>query len=279
MTTVCPQRQSYAKLLPLGAAIFLLFVTGCAGTPEPRTQLDAIRGSDTLRVGTTGDFAPFSYRHDGSDTLYGVDIGFARKLADGLGVKVEFVQTSWPELMDDLLADRFDIGMSGITITPERLSVAFFSLPVMSSGKVAITRDENAHRFRTIPDINRAGVRVIVNPGGTNEAFARANFPQATIVLNEENLTVFDKIISGDVDLMVTDAVEAAVQEVVYPGLEISNRESPFNTFEFGLLMPRDQELKNYVDDWLEEQRTSQTYRQLFDAELLMIETRANTDG
>ena len=279
MTIEMPKRQLVSSISLLVAVAILSLAVGCASSPEPRTKLDSIQSGGTLRVGTTGDFKPFSYRRDGSNVLHGVDIAFARKLATAMGVNVEFVPTTWPRLMDDLLADRFDIGMSGITITPERLSVAFFSLPVMCSGKVAITRDENANRFRTIADINRAGVRVIVNPGGTNEAFARARFPQATIVLNEDNLTVFDKIISGHADVMVTDAVEATVQEVIHPGLEISNRETPFNTFEFGLLMPRDHELKDYVDSWLEDQRMDQTYRQLFDAEMLMIETRANTGG
>lgn len=274
-----PKRRFASAVLVLGTVVSLAFAAGCAGTPEPRTKLDEIRSSELLRVGTTGDFAPFSYRRDRSGTLHGVDINFARMLAVDLNVKIKFVQTTWPELMDDLLADKFDIGMSGITITPERLSVAFFSQPVMSSGKVAITRDENANRFRTIPDINRPGVRVIVNPGGTNEAFARANFPLATIVLNEENLTVFDKILSGDADLMVTDAVEAAVQEVIHPGLEVANRDTPFNNFEFGFLMPRDYSLKDYVDSWLVDQRVGQTYQSLFDAELIMIETRTNDGG
>ena len=278
MAIVSLKRSVVAPFWALGIAVFLAFAIGCAVTPDSRTKLDTIRSTETLRVGTTGDFVPFSYRRDESGTLHGVDIAFARKLAADLGVKVEFVQTTWPGLMDDLLADKFDIGMSGITITPERLSVAFFSLPIMASGKVAITRDENAHRFRTIPDINQAGIRVIVNPGGTNEAFAREHFPRATIVLNEDNLTVFDKIIADVADVMVTDAVEAAVQAVIHPGLEVTNREAPFNSFEFGLLMPRDHEWKGYVDTWLEDQTVDQTYQNLFDAELSMLETRTS-DG
>ncbi len=278
MTINIPKRPfASIVLLLVGSAILSLSV-GCANSPEPRTKLDSIRSSETLRVGTTGDFMPFSYRRDGSGTLHGVDIALARNLASAMGVKVEFVDTTWPELTDDLLADKFDIGMSGITITPERLKIAFFSRPIMSSGKVAIARDENAGRFRTIQNINQPGVRVIVNPGGTNEAFAREHFPQATIILNEENLTVFEKIDSGVADVMVTDAVEAAVQEVLHPALEIANRNTPFNSFEFGLLLPRDQALKNFIDSWLENHRKDQTYRQLFDAELTMIETASN-DG
>ena len=278
-----PSRNSKRRLasivLLLVSTAILSFEVGCAGTSQPETRLDTILSRETLRVGTTGDFMPFSYRRDESGGLRGVDIAFARRLADAMGVNVEFVQTTWPELSDDLLAGKFDIGLSGITITPERLDIAFFSGPVMSSGKVAIARDENAHRFRTVAAINRAGVRVIVNPGGTNEAFARENFPQATIVLNEDNLTVFEKIISGAADVMVTDAAEAAVQEVIHPALEIANRDAPFNTFEFGILLPRDHALKDFIDSWLEDQQSDQTYLQLFDAELIVIKTESNENS
>jgi cyclohexadienyl dehydratase len=272
------RRLASIVLLLVSTAILSLEV-GCSGTSQPETRLDTILSRETLRVGTTGDFMPFSYRRDESGGLRGVDIAFARRLANAMGVNAEFVQTTWPELSDDLLAGKFDIGLSGITITPERLEIAFFSGPVMSSGKVAIARDENAHRFRTVADINRTGVRVIVNPGGTNEDFARENFPQATIVLNEDNLTVFEKIISGAADVMVTDAAEAAVQEVIHPALEIANRDAPFNTFDFGIMLPRDQALKDFIDRWLENQRSDQTYLRLFDAELIVIEIESNENS
>jgi cyclohexadienyl dehydratase len=276
MTIKNTNRRFASTVLLLVTVAILSFEAGCADVPQPETKLDSILSSQTLRVGTTGDFMPFSYRWVGSGNLHGVDIAFARRLATDMGVDVEFVPTTWPELSGDLLADRFDIGMSGITITPERLKIAFFSSPVMSSGKVAIARDENVHRFRTVDDINQAGVRVIVNPGGTNEAFSREHFPQATIILNEENLTVFEKIISDIADVMVTDAAEAAVQEAIHPALEVANRDTPFNSFEFGILLPRDHALKSFIDSWVSDQRSQETYRQLFDAELIAIETGAN---
>lgn len=269
------QKVSSTLLLLVIVAV-LAFAAGCAGTEEARTKLDAIVRSETLRVGTTGDFMPFTYRPNESGSLHGVDIAFARELAKAMDVQVEFVPTTWPELTDDLLADEFDIAISGITITPERQKIAFFSRPIMSSGKVAIVRDENAHRFRTVADINQAGVRVIVNPGGTNEAFAREKFLQATIILNEDNLSVFEKIVSGVADVMVTDAAEAAVQEVIHPELEVTNRDAPFNSFEFGILLPRDRALKGFIDGWLQNDVAKQTYRQLFAAELIKIEKAAN---
>jgi len=111
-------------------------------------------------------------------------------------------------------------------------------------------------------------VRVIVNPGGTNEAFARANFPKATIVENEDNLTIFQKIVDGEADLMVTDAIETLVQQQIHPELDAVNPDTPFNFFEMGYLLPRDHTFKAYIDQWLNLRQKDDTYQRIFDAEL-----------
>ena len=239
------------------------------------SRLDDIIKSGVLKVGTTGDFKPFSYQLDTkSDVFYGVDIELAKDLGASLGVKVQFVKTSWPTLLMDLNTGKFDIGMSGITIKLARQQQALFSIPLLSSGKAAITRDENATRFTSIDAINQKGVRVIVNPGGTNEAFARANFPNATIVENGENLSVFQKIVDGEADLMVTDAVETLIQEQIHPELEAVNPDKPFNFFEMGYLLPRDFTFKAYVDQWLNLRQKDGRYQQIFDEELEKIKKR-----
>ena len=74
----------------------------------------------------------------------------------------------------------------------------------------------------------------------------------------------------------MTDAAEAAVQEGIHPALEVTNPDAPFNSFEFGILLPRDHALKDFIDSWLEDRRSAQIYRQLFDAELIMIESASN---
>src|SRR5437764_9718583 len=88
--------------------------------------LARIRAAGVLRVGTTGDYTPFSLkRPDGS--YEGADIEMAHDLAERLGVRVTFVPTVWVELLDDFLADRLDIAMGGMTVTAARAEKAFFS--------------------------------------------------------------------------------------------------------------------------------------------------------
>jgi len=264
------------SLLFIGCTPSLIQEKGIALTPTPQVSvLDKVIEKGIIRVGTTGDFSPFSYQSNGADTYQGIDIELAKDLAESLDVEVQFIKTTWPTLLSDLATDKFDIGMSGITIKLVRQRQALFSIPLLSSGKAAITRDENVEKYQTLAAINQAGVRVIVNPGGTNEAFARANFPKATIVENEDNLTIFQRIVDGEADLMVTDAIETLVQEQIHPELDAINPDAPFNFFEMGYLLPRDHTFKAYIDQWLNLRQKDGTYQNVFDTELYKIKQQA----
>jgi len=97
-------------------------------TATDSPTLDRIRAAGVLRIGTTGDYTPFSLlQPDGS--YQGADIDMAHDLAERLGVRLEFVPTVWVDLLDHFLADHFDIAMGGVTVTPERAEKACFSIP------------------------------------------------------------------------------------------------------------------------------------------------------
>src|SRR4051794_36323259 len=87
--------------------------------------LARIRAAGILRVGTTGDYTPFSLKRP--DGLYeGADIDMAHDLAATLGVRVQFVPTVWVDLLRDFLADRFDTAMGGVTVNEAGAASAFF---------------------------------------------------------------------------------------------------------------------------------------------------------
>ncbi len=236
------------------SAMFAFAVTAAAAlapvAASAQAKIDEIIQRGALRVGLTGDYKPFSLRApDGS--IEGVDVDMARNLARSLGVKLEIVPTTWSTLMGDLTADRFDITMGGITITLARARTAYFSAPVMTSGKTPIARCADAAKYQTIADINRPGVRVIVNSGGTNETFDRANFPAATIIVFPDNAKIFDELAAGRADVMVTDAIETRVQHKLHPDLCPVHPDAPFDHSELGYMLPRDIGWKLYVDLWL----------------------------
>jgi cyclohexadienyl dehydratase len=223
--------------------------------------LARISASGVLRVGTTGDYAPFS--SDAGGVLSGIDIELAQQLAAFLGVAPRFVRTSWPALVQDLEAGRFDVAMSGISITEARRQVGDFSEPYHTGGKAPVARCGEVDRFDTLEEIDRPTTRVIVNPGGTNERFVRERLSRAAVTLHPDNRTVFDEIAAGRADVMVTDDIEVAVVTRRDPRLCRAGHQA-FTRDDKAILMVRDAGLRDRIDGWLAGVRAGGEIERLF---------------
>jgi len=228
----------------------LLAAAPLAVRAQTPSKLDAILASGMVRVGVTGDYAPFALR-DAAGAVTGLDIDMAQSLATAMGVKLEIVPTKWADLLTDIAADKFDIGMGGISVTLARQKAAFFSTAVMRTGKSAIARCDMKAKFGSLAEIDRPGVKVITNPGGTNEKFDRATLKSAEIVMFPTNTGIWAELIAGHADVMITDNVETRLQQKLHPELCAINPDKPFDFGELGYLLPRDVALKSWVDLWL----------------------------
>jgi cyclohexadienyl dehydratase len=232
------------------AAALLLFAA--PGHAQQASRLDEIVKRGTLRVGMTGDYLPFSYLDKATSKFRGFDVDMAEALGKALGVKVEYVQTAWPQLTRDFEADNFDIAMGGISITLDRQKKGMFSAPIMREGKTPIARCADKDKYETLAEIDKPGTRVIVNPGGTNERFAKANIKTAEIKTYNDNVTIFDEIAKGNADLMMTDASETRYQQKLHAGVLCAvHPDKPFDFAEKAYWLQRDAALKDFVDQWL----------------------------
>jgi len=229
----------------------------------PAPVLARVRASGVLRIGTTGDYAPFSVEQGGS--LSGADTELAQMLAAHLGVEAVFVRTSWPTLLGDLAADRYDLAISGISVTPERRRAGFFSRRYHEGGKVPIARCTESGRFDTLAEIDSPGVRVIVNPGGTNERYAREHLRAAALRVHADNRSVFDEIVAGRADVMITDDIEVELQTRRHPELCRTMPGTLMRSVK-AVLMPRDRALRAAVDRWMQRQLAAAVPRSLLDA-------------
>ncbi|HPI97116.1 MAG TPA: transporter substrate-binding domain-containing protein [Synergistales bacterium] len=261
------RRQNLGRLLVLSLMIMALVLAPATTSPgQEVSRLDTVLETGVLKVGTTGDYKPFTYLNKDTGEFEGIDIDMARSLAAALGIRLEFVQTSWKNIVSDLVEGKYDVAMGGISKRLSRQTDVFFTIPYLETGKAPITLKENFDRFQTLEQIDQEGVRVIVNPGGTNEQFARANLKKATIVVHDDNVTIFDQIVQGKADLMMTDAVETMVQEKLHPELKAVNPDKPFTFTEFGYMLPRgDVIFKEWVDLWLHTVLKTGEYQDYFD--------------
>ncbi len=227
-----------------------LACSAATGQSSP-SALDRIRDGGELRVCLTGDYKPFSFlRGDGA--FEGIDVDLAESLAASMKAKPRFVKTTWSTLLNDFTGGACDIAMGGISITLDRQLRAAFSTTTMVDGKAPIVRCADVAKYGSLAQIDRPEVRAVVNPGGTNERYARAHFRQAQIRVHPDNVTIFDEIVAGRADVMVTDASETLLQHKLRPTLCPVPLDKPLQYSEKAYLLPRDDvAFKAYVDQWL----------------------------
>ncbi len=204
-----------------------MLLTGCA---LPRTTSRAgAPAVAPLRVGTSGNYAPFSSRNlDG--TFTGFDVEVARAFAADRGRELVLVPFRWPDLPTRLAAGDFDLVMSGVTVRPDRLVTGIMTATVARADAVLAvaaggsTVDAIATpsagvatprgRRNTAPDplgtFDRPERAIAVNRGGHLEQVARARFPRARIVTVDDNTTLPTILTRGDTDAIVTDTLELA---------------------------------------------------------------------
>jgi cyclohexadienyl dehydratase len=219
-----------------------------ASGEHPASTLARIRAAGVLRIGTTGDYAPLSEEEGGR--LAGSDIELARALAQSLAVAPMFVRTSWPTLLDDLRRGEFDVAIGGISATPARAAAAALSIPYRSGGKTLIARCADAGRFTSLAAIDQPGVRVIENPGGTNEEYARTHLARAHIRLFPNNAAIFDELLADRADVMITDDTEVELQTRRHPQL-CRTLPGTLTHADKVILMQRDPALIDAVNGWL----------------------------
>jgi cyclohexadienyl dehydratase len=229
--------MAHRKFMRALAAALVVAATALAAQAGPR--LDRIMESKTLRVGTPGDYRPFAIK---TDTGYsGHDIDLVEAMAKELGARVEYVPTSWPNLLKDLQADRFDVAVGGITRTVARLRQAEMLPGYAPFGKVALVRAADQDRFRTRESLNQGGVRVIKNPGGTNEAYVLQNLTAAQVSTHEKNAEIPGLIAEGKGDVMITETYEALHYARTDPRLYAAFIDAPLTPVNtLGFMAPTD---------------------------------------
>ncbi len=249
------------KILLLLITVFMLtFQNVEAG------HLEEILERGTIRIGTTGDYRPMSYFNKETGEYEGIDAELSKIIADSLNVKIEYVPTSWPKLTEDTLAGKFDIALCGISRNYAREKIMAMSDAYGTGlfGKTIICRKSDAKKFKTLKDIDKSNVRVMINPGGTNEKFAHANLKNAKLIVFEKNAEIPEQISKGNADIMITETVEALSYIKIYKNLTAPLINEPFTRHSCGILMQKgDQEFLNYINFVLDEIRMDGTLEKL----------------
>ena len=237
------------------------------GDDSKNATIARIQERGVLLVGTTGDYRPLSFREE-SGEYWGFCIEVAEKIAARLKVGISYVSTSWPTLTADVIADpqTFDLAIGGITITDARKQVMLMSDGYLSNGKTILCRATDVDRYKTLEDLNKPEVRVMVNPGGLNEKFANDYLVNATIIVHPVNEEIPSMVASGEADVMITEITEAPWYVKNDTRLAAPLLSNPFTHGEIGVLMRKGQDdLLKLVNEDIAELKSDGTLRTLCD--------------
>lgn len=190
------------KLLTLAlASIFLQPVLAQTSAPS---RLERINATHALRVCIWPDYYGISYRNPKTQQLTGIDVDMAHELGKDLGVSVQFVDSSFARLIEDISQDRCDVAMFAIGITPARLEKLRFTRPHLASDIYAITTQSN-RRITSWANIDQPGRVVAVAKGTLHEPIMKAKLTSAQLLVLDTPFAREQEVQSGRADVFMTD--------------------------------------------------------------------------
>jgi cyclohexadienyl dehydratase len=189
------------RFLSLGAIVLGIASLTCA---HAGTTYDRIKTTGVLKVCIWPDYYGVTYRNPRTEQLTGIDIELSQELAKDLKVRVEYVDSAFPTLVDDLRGDRCDVAMYAVAMLPARLEKLRFTSPYLSSDIYAIASKSSA-AVKNWGDIDRPGVQVAVQAGTFMEPVMAAALKHAKLVSVKPPATRERELEAGRVDVFMTD--------------------------------------------------------------------------
>ena len=216
--------------------------------------LATIRKRGVLRVGVA--VSEPTVMHDAGGKLVGFSIDAARRLADDLGVGVEFIETSWSGIIPDLLNHESDLIMSGLWVTVPRALVINYTTPTAVEGIHVIASRAAAARLKTPADLDRPGTKIVVYAGTLQERLAARRFPKATLLQVNGDADHLAPVLAGEADaaLVPTFAPEVIVRAA--PDRLALPFAKPLSSASAAIGVRKgDFDFVNFLESWLAVQR------------------------
>ncbi len=235
------------KILSLGVLLFLLMGQGLSAQ---ESIIEKIQKEGVIRVGMS-TFVPWAMK-DKQDNLIGFEIDVAKKLAQDMGVKIEFVPTAWSGIIPALLTGKFDVIIGGMGITQERNLKVNFTIPYEYSGMSMVAHKEKAKGFSSLADFDKKEVAIAVRMGTTAEQAARKYIPNAELKLFENETQALQELNLGRVHAVVSSAPMPVFHALKHPDkLFIPLREN-FTREPIGFALRKgDHDALNFFNNWI----------------------------
>jgi polar amino acid transport system substrate-binding protein len=237
-------------LLIIACAGLLIAAKGIREDLTSQSTIEQVLQRGVLRVGMS-TFVPWAMK-DKQGNLVGFEIDVAKRLAQDMGVKVEFVQTNWSGILPALLTGKFDIIIGGMGITPERNLKVNFSIPYEYTGMSIVASKKLAKGFKSLSDFNKPGVSISARIGTTAAAAAKKYAPNAKLKLFDDESKAVQELLNGRVHALIASAPLPAYQALEYPDKLFLPIKEDFTREPIGFAVVKgDVDTLNFLNSWI----------------------------
>lgn len=228
-----------------------------------KSTLNQVLKRGELRVGMEAGYIPFEMR-DKRGAIIGFDVDLAKLMARYMGVKVTFINTQWDGIIPALLTDKFDILISGMTITPERNLQVNFAEPYIIIGQTILLNAKNKDTVKSVKELNDPKYTVATKLGTTGEIAARRYLGKAKLKTFETEADAALEVRNGRADAFVYDLPFNVVYGAQYKDALVHLKE-PFTKEPLGWAIRKgDPDFLNWLDHFQNQIRNDGTYDALY---------------
>ena len=214
------------------------------------STIETVLKRGVLRVGMS-TFVPWAMK-DKTGQLIGFEIDVATRLAEDMGVEVEFVPTKWAGIIPALLTGKFDVIIGGMGILPSRNLKVNFSQPYDYTGMSMVAHKELAEGFSTLEDFNKPDVTIAARLGGTPVEAAKKHLPNAQLRLFDDESQTIQELLNGRVHAVVASAPMPAFQALKYPEKLFVPLPENFTREPIGFALRKgDVDTLNFFNNWI----------------------------
>ena len=216
-------KKKWLALVAAGAFAAALALVGCAsgnsgsgsasgsasasasGSASASTEMKLVKEGKLL-IATSPDFPPFENLENGE--MVGLDIEIGKAVAEKLGLEPEFVSLQFDSILTAVAAGtQADVGISGLTVDPERAKTVDFSDSYYVDDLSVAVMKNNADITADNADeaLNKEGVVIAVQSGTSGETYVKENYPKATVQPYGNSTDAFAALQSGQANAVCTN--------------------------------------------------------------------------
>ncbi len=228
------------------------------------SALDEIQDRGVLRVGMEPGYMPFEMTNQKGEII-GFDVDMAKGIAKAMGVKLELVNTAWDGIIPALLTKKFDMIMSGMTITQERNLKVNFALPYIVIGQTILMKKEYAGTVNSYKDLNSPVYKVGSKLGTTGEKATKRLIPNCTYISFDTEAEGIADLVNGKIDAFVYDLPYMEIAYKQKSEGKLAYLDKPFTYEPLGWAVRRgDFDFINWLNNYMIQVKSDGTYAKIY---------------